>query len=414
MLRFPELQLRVRNLGLERRHADAAAAAAQLRRRRQAPAAAEGRRHPGVLRRQRIVRRRGRARRSSSAISRPTCAPQAAAHLQRQDPAAAGADLADRARAAGPAGARRRRRRATASSSATPRRCARSRRGEKVPFVDLFTPTPRGDGTSRAATPLTDNGIHLNEAGDTHRRGAADGGARASCRRPRRRQPGPGCASSRRCARRSATRTSSSSTAGARSTPNTWSAAGSSRSGRSAFPPEMRQLDEILDRPRQPDLEARARDRHGALSGAGRRVREPRRRRPRSASPGHANETSSDAQAIPGAIIGRGPLPWLHARRRRQIRPEPNRGGDRRSWPRPTSKVALERLKPAAGYEISLFASEKEFPELANPLAMTFDTRGRLWVLTSPTYPHVLPGRPAARQAGDPGGHQPATAGPTS
>ena len=49
-------------------------------------------------------------------------------------------------------------------------------------------------------------------------------------------------------------------------------------------------------------------------------------------------------------------------------------------------------MKQAAGYEISLFASEKDFPEIANPLAMTFDTRGRLWVLTSPTYPHVLPG----------------------
>ena len=58
------------------------------------------------------------------------------------------------------------------------------------------------------------------------------------------------------------------------------------------------------------------------------------------------------------------------------------------------ARVALERLKPAAGYEVSLFASEREFPEIANPLAMTFDTRGRLWVLTSPTYPHVLPGVP--------------------
>lgn len=77
-----------------------------------------------------------------------------------------------------------------------------------------------------------------------------------------------------------------------------------------------------------------------------------------------------------------------------QIRPEPNRGGalDMASV---DVKVALERLKPAEGYEISLFASEKEFPEIANPLAMTFDTRGRLWVLTSPTYPHVLPGVPA-------------------
>jgi glucose/arabinose dehydrogenase/azurin len=76
-----------------------------------------------------------------------------------------------------------------------------------------------------------------------------------------------------------------------------------------------------------------------------------------------------------------------------QIRPEPNRGGavDLASA---DIKVALDRMKPAAGYDISLFASEKEFPEIANPLAMTFDTRGRLWVLTSPTYPHVLPGVP--------------------
>ena len=76
-----------------------------------------------------------------------------------------------------------------------------------------------------------------------------------------------------------------------------------------------------------------------------------------------------------------------------QIRPEPNRGGalDTASV---DVTIALERLKPAEGYEISLFASEKEFPEIANPLAMTFDTRGRLWVLTSPTYPHVLPGVP--------------------
>ena len=44
----------------------------------------------------------------------------------------------------------------------------------------------------------------------------------------------------------------------------------------------------------------------------------------------------------------------------------------------------------AEGYEVNLFASEREFPELAKPLAMTFDTRGRLWVLTSPTYPHVF------------------------
>lgn len=57
-------------------------------------------------------------------------------------------------------------------------------------------------------------------------------------------------------------------------------------------------------------------------------------------------------------------------------------------------QVALQRIKPAAGYEVNLFASEKEFPVLAKPLAMTFDARGRLWVLTSPTYPHYVPGQP--------------------
>lgn len=69
-------------------------------------------------------------------------------------------------------------------------------------------------------------------------------------------------------------------------------------------------------------------------------------------------------------------------------RREPNHGGNL-DLASQDPVVALARLKPAAGYEVALFASEKEFPELANPLAMTFDTRGRLWVLTSPTYPHV-------------------------
>ncbi len=71
-------------------------------------------------------------------------------------------------------------------------------------------------------------------------------------------------------------------------------------------------------------------------------------------------------------------------------RKEPNLGGDV-DLASQDPAVALSRLKPADGYEVSLFASEREFPELANPLAMTFDTRGRLWVLTSPTYPHVGP-----------------------
>jgi len=46
------------------------------------------------------------------------------------------------------------------------------------------------------------------------------------------------------------------------------------------------------------------------------------------------------------------------------------------------------------GYEINLFASEVEFPDLKKPVQMTFDAKGRLWVTTMPSYPMYLPGRP--------------------
>src|SRR4029077_1814656 len=40
------------------------------------------------------------------------------------------------------------------------------------------------------------------------------------------------------------------------------------------------------------------------------------------------------------------------------------------------------------------FASEEQFPELAKPVQMAFDTRGRLWVAAWPTYPHWKPTEP--------------------
>jgi hypothetical protein len=52
----------------------------------------------------------------------------------------------------------------------------------------------------------------------------------------------------------------------------------------------------------------------------------------------------------------------------------------------------LETFKVADGFQVNLFASEREFPELANPLGMSFDYKGRLWVLCAPTYPHPYPG----------------------
>lgn len=57
------------------------------------------------------------------------------------------------------------------------------------------------------------------------------------------------------------------------------------------------------------------------------------------------------------------------------------------------TEEARKAFKLQDGFEINLFASEKDFP-LHNPLAMAWDTKGRLWVTTMPTYPHLIPGVP--------------------
>ncbi len=55
---------------------------------------------------------------------------------------------------------------------------------------------------------------------------------------------------------------------------------------------------------------------------------------------------------------------------------------------------ALKTIKVPEGYKIELFASEDEFKDLANPVQLSFDNKGRLWVATMPSYPHYKPGDP--------------------
>jgi len=43
-------------------------------------------------------------------------------------------------------------------------------------------------------------------------------------------------------------------------------------------------------------------------------------------------------------------------------------------------------------FEVNLFAGEEEFPDIAAPIQMRWDSQGRLWVSCSTTYPHVYPG----------------------
>ena len=53
---------------------------------------------------------------------------------------------------------------------------------------------------------------------------------------------------------------------------------------------------------------------------------------------------------------------------------------------------ALDKMTVPPGYKVDLFASEKEFPDLANPVQLSFDNKGRLWVAVMPSYPHYKPG----------------------
>ena len=71
-----------------------------------------------------------------------------------------------------------------------------------------------------------------------------------------------------------------------------------------------------------------------------------------------------------------------------------------------TPEEELKTFTLPEGYAINLFASEVEFPDLEDPVSMTFDAKGRLWVTTMPSYPMYLPGTEAERQGPDLRGRQ--------
>ncbi len=58
----------------------------------------------------------------------------------------------------------------------------------------------------------------------------------------------------------------------------------------------------------------------------------------------------------------------------------------------PSVADTLKSLTTAKGFKVECFASEEQFPELANATSMAFDTKGRLWVCTMPSYPQWRPG----------------------
>ena len=58
--------------------------------------------------------------------------------------------------------------------------------------------------------------------------------------------------------------------------------------------------------------------------------------------------------------------------------------------PTPSIPDELSAFRVADGFEVSLFAAD---PMIANPINVNWDTKGRAWVATSSTYPHIVPGR---------------------
>jgi mono/diheme cytochrome c family protein/glucose/arabinose dehydrogenase len=55
---------------------------------------------------------------------------------------------------------------------------------------------------------------------------------------------------------------------------------------------------------------------------------------------------------------------------------------------------SIESFTMMDGFRIELFAAESDFPDLRNPINMSFDNEGRLWVSVAPSYPAYRPGDP--------------------
>ncbi len=71
--------------------------------------------------------------------------------------------------------------------------------------------------------------------------------------------------------------------------------------------------------------------------------------------------------------------------------PEPKQSRGANPWLSPADELKAFKIDPR--FEVNCFASEEDFPDIACPVQMRWDARGRLWVACSTTYPHVYPGQ---------------------
>ncbi|MEM7233551.1 MAG: GDSL-type esterase/lipase family protein, partial [Planctomycetota bacterium] len=56
-------------------------------------------------------------------------------------------------------------------------------------------------------------------------------------------------------------------------------------------------------------------------------------------------------------------------------------------------EASAAKIKTPEGFEINVFASEVQFPDLANPVQLQVDSKGRLWAASWNTYPKWEPGK---------------------
>ena len=70
--------------------------------------------------------------------------------------------------------------------------------------------------------------------------------------------------------------------------------------------------------------------------------------------------------------------------------PETAQSRGANEWMSAKDELAAFEVDPR--FDVTLFAGEEEFPDIAAPIQMRWDARGRLWVSCSTTYPHIYPG----------------------
>lgn len=56
-------------------------------------------------------------------------------------------------------------------------------------------------------------------------------------------------------------------------------------------------------------------------------------------------------------------------------------------------KESIAQMNVPEGYQLNVFASEEQFPDMANPVQMQIDAKGRLWAACWNTYPKWEPGK---------------------